>query len=451
MTLLSHSRGKVLALAVPIILANLTTPLIGAVDTAVVGHLPSPSFIGGVAVGAVIFNFLFWGLGFLRMATTAFTAQALGAENSNEIRLVAQRGATIAVSLGLVIIVLQVPISWIALPLMDASPEVTAHARSYFDIRVWSAPAALMNYVLLGWFLGRQRAKTALVIQLVLNLVNVSLDFLFVMGFGWEIAGVAWASLTAEYSAAGLGIFLAARSPGMRLFIFEPDKLLERARLVALFRVNRDIFLRTVTLLFAFGYFTAQSAGMGDKLLAANAILLQILSFQAHGLDGFAHAVEILVGEAVGRRSRQNFRAAVRASTETALLCALLLALALWLWDHQIVALFTNIQEVRAAAMDFLPWVIAAPLLSVWCFQLDGIFFGAAWSGAIRNALLVAVLLFLGSCWLLVPPFGNHGLWLSLMILNVLRAVTLLPALKRLDASFDLNRGGVCAPGEKPY
>jgi MATE family multidrug resistance protein len=446
LTLLTNWRRKVLALAVPIILANMTTPLIGAVDTAVVGHLPSPSFIGGVAIGAVIFNFLFWGLGFLRMATTAFTAQALGREDRSEIGFTAQRAAAVAVTLGLAIIVLQSPVAWFAFPLMDASPEVTGHARTYYDIRVWSAPAALLNYVLLGWFLGQQRAKTALALQLSLNVINVSLDFLFVMGLSWGIAGVAWASLVAEYSAAVFGIVLAARLPGIRIFAFERAAFLNRERLMALFRVNRDIFLRTITLLFAFGYFTAQSASMGDELLAANAILLQILSFQAYGLDGFAHAVEILVGESVGRRSRQDFRAAIRASTELAFFCAVLSAFVLWLLDQEIVNLFTDIERVRAATMVYLPWVIASPMLSIWCYQLDGVFFGAAWSGAIRNALFLALVLYLGACWLLIPVFGNHGLWLSLMILSVLRAVTLLPALKRLDASFSVSCGAASSP-----
>lgn len=441
MAILKDWRRKVLGLAVPIILANMTTPLIGAVDTAVVGHLPSPSFIGGVAIGAVIFSFLFWGFSFLRMATTAFTAQALGAEDGPEIGLTAQRAAAVALTLGLAIIALQGPIAWIAFPLMDASADVTGHARSYYDIRVWSAPAALLNYVLLGWFLGLQRAKTALALQLSLNVINVALDFFFVLGLSWGIAGVAWASLIAEYCAVIFGLVLAARLPGIQILLFEWAVFLNRDRLVALFRVNRDIFLRTITLLFAFGYFTSQSAGMGDELLAANAILLQILSFQAHGLDGFAHAVETLVGESVGRRSHRNFRAAIRASTELAFFTAFLSALALWLLDREIVNLFTDIEAVRTATMVYLPWVIASPMLSIWCYQLDGIFFGAAWSGAIRTALLLSVALFLGACWLLIPPYGNHGLWLSLTILNVLRAVTLIPALRRLDASFGVSCG----------
>jgi len=426
---------RVWSLAGPIIVSNLSTPLLGAVDTAVVGRLPDAAYIGGVAIGAVIFSFLFWGFGFLRMGTTGFTAQAFGAGDMEELRAWLLRPLLLALALGALLILAQAPLGLAAFTLLDASAAVEGFARDYFNVRIWSAPATLTNYAVLGWLLGTRRAKTALAVQVFLNGVNIVLDFVFVIGLGWSVAGVAAASVIAEFAAAGLGLTIVLLSLKGAPGGLEFARVFRRERLVALFRVNFDIFLRTLALIFAFSYFTARGAEMGDVPLAANAILMNLQTFMAYGLDGFAHAAEILTGGAVGAGSAAAFRQAVRVSTVWAFGTAAGVALAYALAGPVIVALFTVVEEVRAAALAYLPWMIASPLVSVWSFQFDGIFIGATRTGAMRNAMAVSLAIFLGACWLLVPVLGNHGLWLAFMLFMVARAVSLGAAYPRLVKS----------------
>lgn len=426
--------ARVWGLAGPIILSNLSTPLLGAVDTAVVGHLPDPAYIGGVAVGAVIFNFLYWGFGFLRMGTTGFSAQAFGAHDHDELRATLARALLLAAALGVLLILLQVPIGWLAFTLFDASAEVERLAHDYYAIRIWSAPAALANYAMLGWLLGTGRAGSVMALQIGLNGINIVLDLLFVLGFGWGVEGVALASLIAEVCAALWGAMIIARV--LRRTGGNWDAKLIRApgRLLALFRVNRDILIRTLCLLAAFSYFTAESAKMGDDLLAANAILLQLMTFTAYGLDGFAHAAEVLAGNALGGRSRRAFRSAVRVSTLWAGFLAGGISLLYLLAGQGLVNLFTDIESVRASTDPYLLWVAVAPILSVWSFQLDGIFIGATRTAAMRNAMALSLVIYLAACWLLIPWLDNHGLWLAMMIFMIARAVTLgahYPALER--------------------
>ncbi len=421
-------------LAGPIILSNLSTPLLGAVDTAVMGHLPDAAYLGAVAVGSVIFSFLYWGFGFLRMGTTGFTAQAHGADDRDELRACLGRPLIIAGVLGVLLIALQWPIGRVAFALMDASAQVEAFAGTYFAIRIWSAPFALTNYAVLGWLLGTQRARHALVLQVALNGINIVLDLLFVVGLGYTIAGVAAASLLAEIAAAALGLGLCAhllRGMGGR---WSRARLFARDALVRLFRVNRDIFIRTLTLIFAFAYFTAKGAQFGETTLAANAVLMQFQNILSFGLDGFAHAAETLVGSAVGARDRRAFAAAVRTSTIWAAGLAVIFAAALALAGPVLLALFTDIPEVRARAETFLPWMIASPFVSIWAFQLDGVFIGATRTRAMRNAMLACVGLYLLAVWTLTPVLGNHGLWLALILFLGARGASLAlayPALLR--------------------
>ena len=421
-------------MAGPIIVSNLSTPLLGAVDTAVVGRLPDAAYIGGVAIGAVIFSFLYWGFGFLRMGTTGFTAQAFGAGDADELRAALIRPLILAGALGVALIALQAPIGRFAFWLLEASPQVEAFAGSYFAIRIWSAPAALINYTVLGWLFGTQRAGTTLLLQIVLNGTNIVLDVVFVIGLGWGIEGVAAASVIAEVTAAGLGLIIIARSLRRQGGRWDRARIFRRDRLAALLKVNIDIFLRTLSLIIAFSYFTAQGAKMGDVTLAANAILMHLQAFLAHGLDGFAHAAEILAGGSVGARSRAAFRQAVRVSTIWAATTAAAVALVYAILGPGIIALFTVLDDVRNAAVVYLPWIVASPLVSVWGFQLDGIFIGATRTAAMRNAMVLSLAIYLVACWMLVPALGNHGLWLALMVLMAARGVTLgiaYPALER--------------------
>lgn len=429
--------GRVWALAGPIIISNISTPLLGAVDTAVVGHLPDPAYIGGVAVGAVIFNFLYWGFGFLRMGTTGFTAQALGAGDHLELRATLGRAMLLALVLGCSLLALQMPIGWLALRLFEASDRVEALAASYYDIRIWSAPAALANYVMLGWLLGNGRTGAVLLLQVALNGVNIVLDLVFVLGLGWGVEGVALASLLAEYTALLFGLAIVARILRSVAGGWNRARLFDRARLIALLHVNLNILIRTLCLLAAFAYFTAQSAKLGEVLLAANTILLQLQYLMGYALDGFAHAAEILAGQALGARSRPAFKLAVRVSTAWAFATAALAGAIYLLLGKAIVGLFSDIDSVLETAWIYLPWMIISPIVSVWSFQLDGIFIGMTRTAEMRNAMILSLAIYLATCWLLIAAFGNHGLWLAFTIFMAARAVTLGCYFPRLTGAID--------------
>lgn len=426
--------GRVWRLAFPIIISNISVPLLGAVDTAVVGHLPDVKYLGGVAVGAMIMSFVYWGFGFLRMGTTGLTAQAHGAGDGDEVRASLARAALIGLAIGMVLMALQVPIAHAAFSLVDASPDVEELARSYFAIRVFGAPGALVGYAYLGWFLGVQNARATLYVQLWMNGLNIILDLLFVLGFGWGVEGVALATVISEYAGAGLCLWLAHRMlPGVG-GRFRRARILARDRLIHTIAFNRDVFLRTICLVFAFAYFTAQGAEMGNVTLAVNAVLLNFQVFMAHGLDGLAHAVQALAGGAIGARDRNAFGAAVRASTQWACALAVGFTVVYGLVGQNIINLLTGIPEIRDAAAAYLPWVIASPVVSVWAYQLDGIFLGATRGHAMRNAMIVSLIIYLALCWVLIPLWGNHGLWLALMGFMVARGITLwvgYPALRR--------------------
>jgi MATE family multidrug resistance protein len=431
---LTH-RG-VLAIAVPVMLSNVSTPLIGIVDTAVIGRIPDPAYIGAVAVGALIFSFVFWAFGFLRMGTTGLTAQALGARDEAEVRNSLGRALLIALIAGCALAFIQWPIRFTAFALLDGSEKVEALARAYFDIRIWAAPATLANYALLGWFIGLGRTDVGLVLQLVLNISNMALDALFVLGFGWDVRGVALGTLLAECIAviAGLGFAVRHARAFGRLRIdlgawLEPDKL--RKTLA----VNADIMIRSLALVFVFVWFMSRGAAAGDVVLAANAVLMQFNSVSAFFLDGLAFAAEALVGRSIGARERATLVRAIRLTTLWAVVTAVIISGALWLGGGTFIDALTVDTAARAAARTYLPWAALAPLLGVWCFQLDGIFIGATRSREMRNAMLMATAIYLLGWWLLTP-FGNHGLWAALWVSYLARTVTLGRYLPRLVAAY---------------
>ncbi len=405
-------------------MSNVSTPLLGAVDTAVVGQIADPAYIGAVAVGSLVFTFVFWAFGFLRMGTTGLTAQALGAGNTDELVASLGRSLLIALAAGALLILLQWPVREIAFSLIGASPRVEALGRSYFDIRIWSAPATFANYALLGWFIGLGRTGIGLVLQLVLNLVNVVLDLVFVMGLGWDVRGVAAGTLIAEISAAALGLVIAAwhiRRSGGRWSL---HKLLLPAPLKRTLLVNGDIMVRSLALIFVFVWFMAQGARQGDVRLAANAVLMQFVSVSAYFLDGLAFAAEALVGRAVGSANRAGLAMAARLTTLWAAAIALLVSLLLALFGGLFIDLLTVDEGVRAAARVYLPWAAGAPLMGVWAFQLDGIFIGATRTADMRRAMLLSLVIFMVAWWLLLP-WANHGLWAALYVHYLARTATL--------------------------
>ena len=428
---------NILNIAWPIILANLSTPLLGMVDTAVIGNLGDPSLIGAIAIGGILFSFIYWGFGFLRMGTTGLVAQAKGAGDTQEMRATFYRSLCIALFIGAILLLLQYPIAYLSFQLLDGSQQVEFAAKTYFEIRIWSAPISLSNLAIVGFLLGQQDTKSVLKLQLLLNGTNIILDFVFVVGFNWSVSGVATATVISEVIAIIFGlsiIFRQFRSNNGNLAIPLPT-LIDTQALKKLFQVNRDLLIRTLCLLFAFAFFTNQGAQSGDILLSANAILMQFVTFAAFFLDGFALAAETLVGSAIGSKNVPLLDSIIKRCFSIGFVTSLLLSVVFWLVGIPIIHLLTNVDLVRQAAETYLIWAILAPILSFSCYLLDGIFIGATRTVEMRNAMILSLLTFLTAWYLLFEDFltlGNHGLWLCLQIYFLARALTLAYYLPRL-------------------
>lgn len=405
---------RVLAIALPMTVAHLTTPLLGIVDTAVVGRLGDAALIGGVALGAVIFDFLFWGFGFLRMGTVGLAAQALGRRDSLAERAVLARALLLALVCGLALLLLQKPVGIAALHLAGASEGVNAAVVAYYDIRIWAAPFTLANYVMAGWLTGIGRTGHALALQVFISLVNMGLTIALVLGLGWGVAGSAAGTLAAEILGAGLGLLACARLLGWRMDV-PRAVLLDRAALKETFALNRDIMIRTAALMFAFGFFAAQGARAGDVTLAANALLNNMVLLAAYFLDGFATAAEQICGQAVGARDRATFRAGLRMSLGWGFGFACVASLLYLLAGPHIIDLMTTSPDVRGAARDFLPFAALLPVVGVCAYAFDGIYIGALWSRDMRNLMVGALAAYLVA-WLLLRPLGNAGLWLAFLV-----------------------------------
>lgn len=434
------SYGKVLAISLPIILSNVTTPLLGVTSTAVVGQLGEAHLIGAVALGATIFTLLFWAFGFLRMGTTGLVAQADGAGEQQELSAILARALLLAAGAGLLLILLQWPLEWVSIYLLNGSAAVEAETRHYFHIRIWSAPFALANYAFLGWFIGLGRTRTSLYLQVVLNGANVVLNVAFVSWLGWGVGGVAIGTLIAEILAAGLGALIAHEELARRVTAIDWRCALEISGLKRMLAVNSDLMIRTLCLLFAFTFFTAQAAKSGDIILAANAVLLQFLNISAYMLDGFAFATEVLAGRAIGAARQAQFRRAVHVSSVWAGAVSLAVAAIFIVAGGMIIDAMAANQDVRETARLYLPWAIAAPVAGVACFQLDGVFIGATRTRDMRNMMILSLVVFLATWATLTPSFGNHGLWASMIVFFIVRGISLAlyyPALER--ASFPIR------------
>ncbi|MFI8745353.1 MATE family efflux transporter [Pseudomonas sp. NPDC077186] len=418
------TQHRVWALAAPMILSNLSVPLVALVDSAVVGHLPHAHQLAAVAVGGSLYTLLTWAMGFLRMGSTGFAAQAAGRGDGGALRQVLLQGLLLGVLLALLLAVLAIPFSGAALGLMRPSAALDALAREYFQIRLFGLPAALATYALVGWLLGTQNARGPLAILLTANLLNVALDLWFVLGLQWGVAGAAWASVIAEWSAALLGLWLARRA--LRRY---PGRL-ERAALQRwsswrpLLAVNRDIFIRTLALQLVFFLITVQGTRLGDATVAANALLLNGLLLTAHALDGLAHAVEALCGHALGARDRAALRRSLLVAGAWSLLASIGFALFFGLGGHWFIGLQTDIAAVRDTALQYLPYLALLPLLAVWSYLLDGLFIGATRAREMRDAMLIALALTLPLGWAL-QALGNHGLWLAFLAFMGLRSLVL--------------------------
>ena len=432
---ITHKR--VLSIALPIVISNATVPLLGAVDTGVIGQLGGAAPIGAVGIGAIILGALYWIFGFLRMGTVGLTSQALGGGEPQEVRALFFRSIGIGVLAGTAFITFQIPIFAGAFWIAPASAEVEGLARAYMSIRVWSAPAAIAIYGLSGWLIAQERTRAVLMVQLFMNVTNIILDFWFVLGLGLGVEGVAAATLIAEWGGLGLGLYLCRQAfRGLALSLWQ--QIVNRRRLIHMMQVNGDILFRSVLLQAGFVSFLFFGAELGDVTLAANQVLLQFVYLASYAMDGFVFAAESLVGQAMGARAVAQLRRGASVTAVWAFGSALVLAAGFWIVGPFVIDVMAKDPAVQAAARLYLPHMVAAPLLGALAWMLDGVFIGATRTQDMRNMMILSFIGYCGLVLLLLPSFGNHGLWMAMNGFFILRGVSLAvryPALERVAAA----------------
>ena len=410
-------------IAAPMILSNISVPLLGMVDTGVTGHLESSTYLGAVAIGATIFGFLYTGMNFLRMGTTGIAAQRFGANDNDGLRVSLGQAVIVALLIAFALIAAQRPIGQLAMNLLGPDAAVETHALQYFSIRIWSAPATLANFALIGWFIGLQNARVPLLIFLTINITNIVLDLWFVLSLGMKVDGVALASVIAEYTGLLVGLAFATRALRQRAGQWPLARLFNVRAYAAFFSVNAHLFIRTMSLVFTFGFVTAQGARLGGLFLAANAVLMNLQILTAFGLDGIAHAAEALVGKAVGEKRRDALEQAVRLTLKWSLLFAIGFFVMYIIAGPFMIRLLTDLPDVRETAMRFLPWLIVSPLVSVWSFLYDGVYIGATRAKAMRDIMLMSTIAVFLPAWYLLQGYGNHGLWLAFTLFMASRGI----------------------------
>jgi len=410
-------------IAAPMILSNISVPLLGMVDTGVVGHLESPVYLGAVAIGGTIFSFLYTGVNFLRMGTTGIAAQRFGAGDFDGLRVSLGQALVVAQLIALTVILLQWPVGRVAMELLGAEGALREHALEYFAIRIWSAPGTLANFVMVGWFLGLQNARVPLVIFLTINLTNIVLDLLFVLVLGMKVDGVALASVFAEYTGLAVALLFALRELRRNSGHWPMEKFVKLREYTAFFSVNANLFVRTMALMFTIAFVTAQGTRMGGLILAANAILMQLQNLTAFGLDGLAHAAEALVGKAVGQQRRDALERAVTLSLKWSLIFAAGFSAAYLLLGPHLINVLTDLPAVRDTTLRYLPWMIVSPLVSVWSFLYDGVYVGATRAREMRNIMVFSAFAVFIPAWFVLQPLGNDGLWLAFLLFLASRGI----------------------------
>ena len=425
---------NILLITWPLILSNLATPLLGLVDSAMLGHLDNPSFLAAAALGASLITLILASLNFLRMSTTGLSAQAFGSEDLQQQSHCLQQSLTIAIAISTLLVILSPWIIELGLYLMLDQPESLLHklTNEYCQIRFFAAPATLCNYVLVGWAIGQQNTRLAMLSLISTSLINIVLDYVFILQWDWQTAGSAWATVIAEYSSLLIcSVYFYRRYP--QIFKALGRRINKSMDYRRLFSLNRDLFIRSSCLLFVFAFFNSQGAQMGALTLAANAILLQLISLQSYALDGFANATEALVGQHVAsKRSRTHtLRDIYKATALCSFITALVLVLAMQLASPWLAELFTAQAGLIDAINQYLPWVIVLPLISVWAYWLDGVAVGLTASHAMRNCMVIATLGIFLPCWYMTQELGNNGLWLSFFVFSAARGLLLLPLLKK--------------------
>ncbi|CUH63966.1 DNA-damage-inducible protein F [Thalassovita gelatinovora] len=424
---------RVLKIALPVVLSNATVPLLGAVDTGVVGQMGLAAPIAAVGVGAIMLTAIYWMFGFLRMGTTGLVSQAHGAGQTGEVAALLTRALLIAGGAGMAIILLQMPIFSVAFWVSPATPEVESLARDYMQIRVFSAPAAISIYGLTGWLIAQERTRGMFLIQFWMNGLNIVLDLWFVLGLGWGVTGVAWATFLSEWSAVALGLWLCRDAFAVPAWRDWP-RVFDRERLRHMMALNSNILIRSLLLQVVFVSFLLLGARFGDVTLAANQVLLQFLYITSYGMDGFAFAAEALVGQYMGARDGRNLRRAALLTGGWAIVIVLAMALLFAVFGGMIIDIMTTSDAVRSEARIYLIYMVLAPLAGVAAWMFDGIFIGATGGRDMRNMMVVSFGIYLVALVALLPMFGNHGLWMALLISFIARGVTLAlryPGLER--------------------
>jgi MATE family, multidrug efflux pump len=417
---------KILRLAIPNIISNLSVPLLSSVDTALMGHMDQIYYLGAVAVGGMIFNFVYWGFGFLRMGTTGLTAQAFGNDNTEESVSVLGRALLVALSAGILLIVFKDVIEYFSFLIVPTTGNVETHARLYFGIRIFAAPATLALYAFTGWFLGMQNATIPLIITVVTNGLNIGFNLLFIKKFGMKADGVALGTVFANYIGVIFTIILFRKKYKGLMHHFKMKLILDWQKLKKFFQLNLDIFIRTLCLIFAFSFFTAKSSESGETILAINSILINLWTILAYGIDGFAFAAESLVGRFVGAKDKENFKQAVRYSFSWGIGLGVIISIIFWIFGKSILGIFTDNVSLITLAMTFMFWTIMAPVVNGFCYIWDGIFIGATATKAMRTSMLVCTFfVFLPVYYLSVPYLGNHGLWLAMIVFMIARGISL--------------------------
>lgn len=422
-------------LAGPLIISNISVALLGIVDTGVIGHLDYPYYLGAVAVGSVVFDFLYWSMGFLRMGTTGIVAQLHGRRGNDEIRSALIHAPVLALLISLLILLFRGAVINTGVFLVGGSEEVTRYAQTYLNWAIWGAPAVLVSMSLLGWLLGMQNARATLYVAVSVNLTNIVLDFLFVYGMGMDVRGVALASVISQYCGLLLTLYFVSVELKSNHGRWVRALILDGERLLKFLLLNQNIFIRTICLIFTFAFFTRQGAVQGDVILAANAVLLNFQALMALGLDGFANAAEALVGKAVGAGNRRSFSGSVKVTACWSIAIAVSFSIFYAAVGKSLINMMTNIDEVRAAGYAFLPWMVLSPLISVWCFLLDGIFIGATRTREMRDMMLISTFIIFIPAWYFLKFLGNHGLWLAFMLFFAARGISLFMAALRIEAT----------------
>jgi len=418
-------------LALPMVLSNITVPLLGLVDTAVIGHLEHAYFLGGSTIGAMLITSVVWLCGFLRMSTTGLSAQSLGLGNVSKNLLILLRGISLAFFIGILLILLQGPFLDVALTIAGGSEKVQFYANQYAQIRIWGVPAALANLVILGWLIGNQQSKAVMWILIVTNVINICLDLVFVYLFNWQVRGVALASLLAEYSGMLLGIILISRRYSSTLTTLFSNlqqlakELFDKQILRHYFQLNRDILIRTLCLQVCFLFITFQGARLGDTVVAANAILMNFLLLISFGLDGIANAAEAMVGKAHGEKDNKQLKQTVHIALFWSFVFACLYALLFATLGSFLLTMISDIDSVIELANHYINWMILLPLVSCWCFLYDGVYIGLMQAKVMRNTMVVATFACFFPAWFLLQSLGNHGLWAAFSIFMLARGATL--------------------------